>query len=385
MKQGHIIYKISILLVFAFNFLLIDFGNIKLLLQNFFKEKLNIFFTILIILFFSRNFYSLQIFVSSILVLLLFLNFKSLKKNFKIKLIYYFSILSIFNYYFLSFFLVDYSSNSYFLNYDTISNLNSYELFKGINFHNISVLYLGIFLLKLKYFKNCLSEFRNIFIISILHDLLFILNLGYFSLIFFFLLIISFLFFIMKFKIRYFNTLFIFILIFFSLSFFITPIIISKILSIPIQTPFENINNLIELMRNNYFELGNKRILDLEKIKAVGNEFIPLQGLLNRIFFYWSVSLENYDFTILGTKNYNPFLYHSLFLEFLINYGLAGLALLYLYLYKLYFSINSYYSKIFFLLIVMLNTLDTFLFSHHYQLMLISWIFVGLLDEKKRS
>ena len=156
-------------------------------------------------------------------------------------------------------------------------------------------------------------------------------------------------------------------------------------MSIPIQTSFENINNFIELIRNNYLETENKKILDLEKIKAVGNEFIPLQGLLNRIFFYWSVSLENYDFTILGTKNYNPFLYHSLFLEFLINYGLAGLALLYLYLYKLYFSINSYYSKIFFLLIVMLNTLDTFLFSHHYQLMLISWIFVGLLDEKKRS
>ena len=81
--------------------------------------------------------------------------------------------------------------------------------------------------------------------------------------------------------------------------------------------------------------------------------------------------------------NYNDFLYHSLFLEFLVNFGLVGLIILYLYLFKFFSLINSKYSKLFFLIAVGLNMMDTFLFVHHYQLMLMGWIFIGLLDEKK--
>ena len=81
--------------------------------------------------------------------------------------------------------------------------------------------------------------------------------------------------------------------------------------------------------------------------------------------------------------NYVDFLYHSLFLEFLVNFGLVGLVILYLYLFKFFSLIDTKYSKLFFLTALGLNMMDTFLFSHHYQLMLMSWIFIGLLDEKK--
>ena len=123
-------------------------------------------------------------------------------------------------------------------------------------------------------------------------------------------------------------------------------------------------------------------MVGLQEIKStLGNEFIPLLGFINRIIFYWSPI--NYELSIFGFNNYNDFNYHSLFLEFLSNYGLIGLFVLYFYLYKFYSIIDTKYSKLFFLIIVCLNTMDTFLFTHHYQLMMMSWIFIGLLDEKK--
>ena len=381
-EQGSIYYKSSVILIFILNFLLVDLRKIKNFVKKFFKIDYNMIFIVIISIFFLRNFYSLQIFISAILAFFLFTNFKNLEKKFKIKLIYFFSIFSIVNYYILGFILTAHSKKSYILDYNIIAKLNDYNLFVGINFHNLSVLFLAILFLKFMYFRSCLKEFRNIYIISIVHDFLFVLNLGYISVfIFSFLILIAFYFLSAVKKIRY-KILFFFVILI-SLNFILLPSLTNKIIELNLITSFEKINYVLEFIKLKTSEFNKSgEMVGLQEIKStLGNEFIPLLGFINRIIFYWSPI--NYELSIFGFNNYNDFNYHSLFLEFLSNYGLIGLFVLYFYLYKFYSIIDTKYSKLFFLIIVCLNTMDTFLFNHHYQLMMMSWIFIGLLDEKK--
>lgn len=383
-NQGNTFYKISIIMIVFLNLLLINFEKVKDRFSFIFKKKINLFFLILLFIFFSRNLYSIQILISSILALILFINFKNLDEKTKINIVYFFTYFSLISYFFLCLFLIPpeffgkwFSKNSYILNYDTISNLNSYSLFIGINFHNLSLFYLGIFFLKLKFFRYCFNEIKNLFIISILLDFLFIINLEYYSLqitvlslgLIFYLIYLT--------KVEYFNKIIFSILILLSLNYIYLPIILEKILFFDFLLLFEQLKNLADLLQ---LKLKSEMI-SVQELRSIGNEFIPFTGLLNRILFYWSS--ENYEISILGSMNYEFFLFHSLFLEFLVNFGLVGLIILYLYLFKFFSLINTKYSKLFFLTVVALNMMDTFLFSHHYQLMLMSWIFVGLLDEKK--
>lgn len=382
MKQGGIYYKILIISIFILNFLLIDLKKVRSFIIKFLKKDINKILLIFLIIFFSRNFYSLKILISTTLAFFLYLNFRDLEKKNKIRIVYYFSIFSLINYYILGFLLTPYLKDTYFLNYDIISHLNSYNLFIGINFHHIAVFFLGILFLKLIYFQSCVKEFKNIYIISIIHDFIFILNLGYVSLILFsFLIVIIFYFLTIIKNIR--DKILFFLVILISLSFILLPFLIDKIIQLNFSIPVEKINLLFEFMKFKIYEFNaTGEMVGLQDIKSsLGNEFIPFMGLINRIIFYWSPI--NYELSIFGLNNYNNFNYHSLFLEFLSNYGLIGLFFLYFYLYKFYSNIDTKYSKLFFLIILCLNTMDTFLFSHHYQLMIMSWVFIGLLDEKK--
>ncbi len=370
-NQGNTFYKISIIIIVFLNLLLINFEKIKNWFSLLLKKKINLLFIILLFIFFSRNLYSIQILISSILALILFFNFKNLDEKTKINMVYFFSYFSLISYFFLCLFLIppeffgkSFSKNSYILNYDTISNLNSYSLFNGINFNNLSLFYFGIFFLKLKFFRNCFNEFKNLFVISILLDFLFIINLGYNSIMILVLLMSLILYLVSFIKVRYKNKIIFSLIILLSFNFFYLTII------------FENLF-LFDFLQLNH--VG--KLINVEEIRSFSKEFIPLLGLFNRMFFYWS---PEYEISILGSMNYNDFLYHSLFLEFLVNFGLVGLLILYLYLFKFFSLINSKYSKLFFLTIIGLNMMDTFLFTHHYQLMLMSWIFIGLLDERKK-
>ena len=387
-NQGNTIYKIFIIMLVFLNLLLTNFETIKDWFSLILKKKINLFFIILLFIFFSKSLYSIKIFISSILALILFINFKNLEEKFKIQLIYFFSYFSIISYYFLCLFLIVapefsgkwFSENSYILNYDIISNLNSYSLFDGINFHNLSFFYLGIFFLKLKLFKYCFNKFKNLFIISILLDFLLIINLGYYSLMFIVFFVILFFYLLSLTKVEYLNKIIFSFIILLSLNFFYLPIIFEKILFFDFLSSSEQLKNLVDFLQLKSKEPLEK-LISVGEIKSISNEFIPLIGLFNRIIFYWSP--ENYEISILGSMNYVDFLYHSLFLEFLVNFGLVGLVILYLYLFKFFSLIDTKYSKLFFLTALGLNMMDTFLFSHHYQLMLMSWIFIGLLDEKK--
>ena len=387
-NQGNTIYKIFIIMLVFLNLLLTNFETIKDWFSLILKKKINLFFIFLLFIFFSKSLYSIKIFISSILALILFINFKNLEEKFKIQLIYFFSYFSIISYYFLCLFLIVapefygkwFSENSYILNYDIISNLNSYSLFDGINFHNLSFFYFGIFFLKLKFFRYCFNEFKNLFIISILLDFLLIINLGYYSLMFIVLSVILFFYLISLTKVEYLNKIIFSFIILLSLNFFYLPIIFEKILFFDFLSSSEQLKNLVDFLQLKSKEPLEK-LISVGEIKSISNEFIPLIGLFNRIIFYWSP--ENYEISILGSMNYVDFLYHSLFLEFLVNFGLVGLVILYLYLFKFFSLIDTKYSKLFFLTALGLNMMDTFLFSHHYQLMLMSWIFIGLLDEKK--
>ena len=395
-NQGNTFYKISIIIIVFLNLLLINYKKVKDWFSLILKKKINLFFIILLLIFFSINLYSLQILISSILALILFINFKNLDEKTKINMVYFFSYFSLFSYFFLCLFLIPpeffgnwFSKNSYILNYDTISHLNSFSLFEGINFHNLSLFYLGIFFLKLKFFRYCFNEIKNLLIISIILDFLFIINWEYYSLIIMVLSLGLIFYLIYLTKVEYFNKIIFSILILLSLNFIYLPMILEKILFFDFLLLFEQLKNLVDLLqlklKSGTINIDGSKYLDkmisVKEMRSIGNEFIPFTGLLNRILFYWSS--ENYEISILGSMNYDPFLFHSLFLEFLVNFGLAGLIILYLYLFKFFSLINTYYSKLFFLTVVALNMMDTFLFSHHYQLMLMSWIFIGLLDEKK--
>lgn len=383
-NQGNTFYKISIIMIVFLNLLLINFEKVKDWFSFILKKKINLFFIILLFIFFSRNLYSIQILISSILALILFINFKNLDEKTKINMVYFFSYFSLISYFFLCLFLIPpeffgkwFSKNSYILNYDTISHLNSYSLFEGINFHNLSLFYLGIFFLKLKFFRYCFNEIKNLFIISILLDFLLIINWGYYSLIITALSLGLIFYLIYLTKIEYLNKVIFFILILLSLNFIYLPIIFEKILFSDFLLIFENLKNLVDLLQ---LKLKSGTMISVQELRSVGNEFVRFSGLLNRLLFYWSS--ENYGISILGSTS-EFVLFHSLFLEFLVNFGLVGLIILYLYLFKFFSLINTKYSKLFFLTVVALNMMDTFLFSHHYQLMLMSWIFIGLLDEKK--
>lgn len=383
-NQGNTFYKISIIMIVFLNLLLINFEKVKDWFSFILKKKINLFFIILLFIFFSRNLYSIQILISSILALILFINFKNLDEKTKINMVYFFSYFSLISYFFLCLFLIPpeffgkwFSKNSYILNYDTISHLNSYSLFEGINFHNLSLFYLGIFFLKLKFFRYCFNEIKNLFIISILLDFLLIINWGYYSLIITALSLGLIFYLIYLTKIEYSNKVIFFILILLSLNFIYLPIIFEKILFSDFLLIFENLKNLVDLLQ---LKLKSGTMISVQELRSIGNEFVRFSGLLNRLLFYWSS--ENYGISILGSMS-EFFLFHSLFLEFLVNFGLVGLIILYLYLFKFFSLINTKYSKLFFLTVVALNMMDTFLFSHHYQLMLMSWIFIGLLDEKK--
>ena len=180
-KQGNTIYNISVIMIVFLNLFLINFKKTKERFLFIFGKKINLFLLILLFIFFSKNLYSIKILISSILAFILFINFRNLEEKFKIKLIYFFSIFSIISYYLLCLLLITvpkfsgitYSDTSYIFNIDTISNINSYSFFNGINFHNLSLFYLGIFFLKLKFFRTCLNKFKNFFVISILLDFLF--------------------------------------------------------------------------------------------------------------------------------------------------------------------------------------------------------------------
>ena len=111
--------------------------------------------------------------------------------------------------------------------------------------------------------------------------------------------------------------------------------------------------------------------------KRAAHQWQTMQGIFKNI-------QDNYQISIFGSWEYNNFLYHSLFLEFLSNFGVVGLTFLYFYLFKFFSWLNTKYSKLFFLIVVLLNTMDTFMFSHHYQLMIITWTFIGILDEEKK-
>lgn len=383
-NQGNTFYKISIIMIFFLNLLLINFEKVKDWFSFILKKKINLFFIILLFIFFSRNLYSIQILISSILALILFINFKNLDEKTKINMVYFFSYFSLISYFFLCLFLIPpeffgkwFSKNSYILNYDTISHLNSYSLFEGINFHNLSLFYLGIFFLKLKFFRYCFNEIKNLFIISILLDFLLIINWGYYSLIITALSLGLIFYLIYLTKIEYSNKVIFFILILLSLNFIYLPIIFEKILFSDFLLIFERLKNLVDLLQ---LKLKSGTMISVQELRSIGNEFVRFSGLLNRLLFYWSS--ENYGISILGSTS-EFVLFHSLFLEFLVNFGLVGLIILYLYLFKFFSLINTKYSKLFFLTVVALNMMDTFLFSHHYQLMLMSWIFIGLLDEKK--
>ena len=390
LKQGNTIYNISVIMIVFLNLFLINFKKTKERFLFIFGKKINLFLLILLFIFFSKNLYSINILISSILALILFINFKNLEEKFKIQLIYLFSYFSIEQLlFFLCLFLIVapefygkwFSENSYILNYDIISNLNSYSLFDGINFHNLSFFYLGIFFLKLKFFRYCFNEIKNLFIISILLNFLFIINWEYYSLIIMVLSLGLIFYLIYLAKVEFFKKIIFSILILLSLNFIYLPMIFEKILFFDFLLFFEQLKNLVDLLQLKSKEPLEK-LISVGEIKSISNEFIPLIGLFNRVFFYWSS--EYYQISILGSMNYNGFLYHSLFLEFLVNFGLVGLIILYLYLFKFFSLINSKYSKLFFLIAVGLNMMDTFLFAHHYQLMLMSWIFIGLLDEKKK-
>ena len=383
-NQGNTFYKISIIMIVFLNLLLINFEKIKDWFSFILKKKINLFFIILLFIFFSRNLYSIQVLISSILALILFINFKNLDEKTKINMVYFFSYFSLISYFFLCLFLIPpeffgkwFSKNSYILNYDTISHLNSYSLFEGINFHNLSLFYLGIFFLKLKFFRYCFNEIKNLFIISILLDFLLIINWGYYSLIITALSLGLIFYLIYLTKIEYSNKVIFFILILLSLNFIYLPIIFEKILFSDFLLIFERLKNLVDLLQ---LKLKSGTMISVQELRSIGNEFVRFSGLLNRLLFYWSS--ENYGISILGSTS-EFVLFHSLFLEFLVNFGLVGLIILYLYLFKFFSLINTKYSKLFFLTVVALNMMDTFLFSHHYQLMLMSWIFIGLLDEKK--
>ena len=385
LKQGTIIYKILIILVLTANLFLIDLNKTIKKIKFFFKKKINLIIFLLILILFSKNVYAFQIFVSFIVAYFLYYNFKNLELSHKKNLIFFLSILSIINYYLLGFLLLKFSHGSYFFNYDIISNVTNYEVFKGINFHNISFLYFGIFFLKLKYHRFGLQKFKNFYLISLLHDFLFILSLSYNSLIILSLIII-FSFSILR-LIRFENfDKFLFILvIILSFNYLISPLILNKIFYLNIPTYFEKINYFIDFLKDYYSLLidndNNIPRLDLIK-KSLGEVYVSSQGVFDRFFLYWSQ--DNYQISIFGSWEYNNFLYHSLFLEFLSNFGVVGLTFLYFYLFKFFSCLNTIYSKLFFLIVVLLNTMDTFMFSHHYQLMIITWIFIGILDEEKK-
>ena len=173
LKQGNTIYNISVIMIVFLNLFLINFKKTKERFLFIFGKKINLFLLILLFIFFSKNLYSIKILISSILAFILFINFRNLEEKFKIKLIYFFSIFSIISYYLLCLLLITvpkfsgntYSDTSYIFNIDTISNINSYSFFNGINFHNLSLFYLGIFFLKLKFFRTCLNKFKNFFVI----------------------------------------------------------------------------------------------------------------------------------------------------------------------------------------------------------------------------
>ena len=383
-KQGNTFYKISIIMIVILNSLLINFKKIKDWFSLLLKKKINLLFIILLFIFFSKNLYSIQILISSLLAFILFFNFKNLDEKYKIKLVYFFSYYSIISYFFLCLVLIIvpeftgniYSKNSYILNFDTIANMNSYSLFNGINFNNLSLFYFGIFFLKLKFFRNCFNEFKNLFVISILLDFLLIINLGYNSIMIMVLLMSLILYLVSFMNVRYKNKVIFSLIVLLSFNFFYLTMILEKLFLFDFLLSFEKIKSLLDFLLNH-----EGKEISVDEIRSIGKEFIPLLGLFNRIFFYWSLE---YEISILGSMNYNDFLSHSLFLEFLVNFGLVGLLILYLYLFKFFSLINSKYSKLFFLTVIGLNMMDTFLFTHHYQLMLTSWIFIGLLDERKK-
>ena len=392
LKQGNTIYNISVIMIVFLNLFLINFKKTKERFLFIFGKKINLFLLILLFIFFSKNLYSIKILISSILAFILFINFRNLEEKFKIKLIYFFSIFSIISYYLLCLLLITvpkfsgitYSDTSYIFNIDTISNINSYSFFNGINFHNLSLFYLGIFFLKLKFFRTCLNKFKNFFVISILLDFLFIMNLGYNSLKLMFLLMSLIIFLFSIINIKNSDKIVFFLIVLLSLNFFYLPIIFENFFLFDFLSSFEKLKNLMNFLQLKVITLSDNvdKMITVAELRSMSSEFIPLLGLFNRVFFYWSS--EYYQISILGSMNYNGFLYHSLFLEFLVNFGLVGLIILYLYLFKFFSLINSKYSKLFFLIAVGLNMMDTFLFAHHYQLMLMSWIFIGLLDEKKK-
>ncbi len=371
-------------MIVILNSLLINFKKIKDWFSLLLKKKINLLFIILLFIFFSKNLYSIQILISSLLAFILFFNFKNLDEKYKIKLVYFFSYYSIISYFFLCLVLIIvpeftgniYSKNSYILNFDTIANMNSYSLFNGINFNNLSLFYFGIFFLKLKFFRNCFNEFKNLFVISILLDFLLIINLGYNSIMIMVLLMSLILYLVSFMNVRYKNKVIFSLIVLLSFNFFYLTMILEKLFLFDFLLSFEKIKSLLDFLLNH-----EGKEISVDEIRSIGKEFIPLLGLFNRIFFYWSLE---YEISILGSMNYNDFLSHSLFLEFLVNFGLVGLLILYLYLFKFFSLINSKYSKLFFLTVIGLNMMDTFLFTHHYQLMLTSWIFIGLLDERKK-
>jgi len=385
LKQGTIIYKILIILVLVANLFLLDLNKTVKKIKFFFKKKINLIIFLLTLILFSKNAYAFQIFVSFIIAYFLYYNFKNLELSHKKNLIFFLSILSIINYYFLGFFLLKFSYGSYFFNYDIISNLTNYGVFKGINFHNISFLYLGIFLLKLKYHKFGLQKFKNFYLISLLHDFLFILSLSYNSLIILSLIIIFSFSILRLIKFENFDRFLFILILIFSFNYLISPLILNKIFYLNIPIYFEKINYFLDFLKDYHSLLidndNNNPRLDLIK-KSLGEVYVSLQGVFDRFFLYWLQ--DNYQISIFGSLVYNNFLYHSLFLEFLSNFGVVGLTFLYFYLFKFFSCLNTKYSKLFFLIVVLLNTMDTFMFSHHYQLMIITWTFIGILDEEKK-
>ena len=266
LKQGNTIYNISVIMIVFLNLFLINFKKTKERFLFIFGKKINLFLLILLFIFFSKNLYSIKILISSILAFILFINFRNLEEKFKIKLIYFFSIFSIISYYLLCLLLITvpkfsgitYSDTSYIFNIDTISNINSYSFFNGINFHNLSLFYLGIFFLKLKFFRTCLNKFKNFFVISILLDFLFIMNLGYNSLKLMFLLMSLIIFLFSIINIKNSDKIVFFLIVLLSLNFFYLPIIFENFFLFDFLSSFEKLKNLINFLQLKVITLSDK-------------------------------------------------------------------------------------------------------------------------------
>ena len=125
------------------------------------------------------------------------------------------------------------------------------------------------FFLKLKYHKFGLQKFKNFYLISLLHDFLFILSLSYNSLIILSLIIIFSFSILRLIKFENFDRFLFILILIFSFNYLISPLILNKIFYLNIPIYFEKINYFLDFLKDYHSLLidndNNNPRLDLIK------------------------------------------------------------------------------------------------------------------------